>query len=92
MGPLDSEVMISLSQKIPDREYALAELSRLFVCNRNNTSILIPPGVLRCNNASSTTLQSLMCIRITWGIIKMKTSGFLEGFFVMKGQFHRDSH
>ena len=32
-------------------------------------------------------------IRITWGIIKTKTSGsFLEGFWVIKGQSHCDPH
>ena len=39
------------------------------------------------------TFHSLRCIRITWGIIKMKTSdSFLQGFFIIEGQFHWDPH
>jgi len=48
------------------------------------TNILIPLGVL-----GQHTFHTLNCIRITRGIIKTKTSAsFLEGFFVIEGQFH----
>ena len=48
------------------------------------THIFIPLGVL-----GDHTSRLLRCIWITWGIIKTKTfDSFLQGFFVVEGQFH----
>lgn len=50
------------------------------------------PGLMtgiRANSNTATATYLLKCIWIAWGIIRTKTSGgFLEGFFIVEGQFH----
>ena len=56
----------------------------------SSSSIFTLLLVLQGRLTSSTTSAR---IRITWGIIKTKTSdNFLEGFCVIKGQSHWDPH
>ena len=57
----------------------------------NDSEILIPLGALGGHWHAITTSHSLVCIRITLGNIKTKTSSsFNERFFVIEGQIHRD--
>ena len=52
---------------------------------------VIPLGVLERH--TTTTSHLLFCIRITGGIVKMKTSDrFLEGFFIIEGHPHLNPH